>query len=171
MGTISALGLPAPRRDPFSRAVAVVASSRPGAAVFKVLLPVLDRAASRATGGRRTATELTAGLPTVYLTTRGARSGLDRTVPLIAVPFGEDVVVVGSNWGGAKHPGWVHNLAADPSGRLAHGGREVAVRARELAGEEADRAWATARDLYRGYRTYPARTGGREIRLFVLTVA
>jgi deazaflavin-dependent oxidoreductase (nitroreductase family) len=166
---VTTLRLPGARRDPFSRAMAWCASTRPGSKVFAVALPPLDRGLSRLTGGRATFTEVAAGLPTVYLTTRGARSGQDRTVPLLGVPMGGDVVVVGSNWGGTKHPGWVHNLVASPSGRLAYRGREAAVGARELVGDEAERAWALARATYRGYRLYPERTGGREIRLFRLT--
>ena len=63
----------------------------------------------------------------------------------------------------------MHNLTARPAGRLRYRDREVPVDARELDGEQAERAWGAARSLYHGYRLYPARTGGRTIRLFALT--
>jgi deazaflavin-dependent oxidoreductase (nitroreductase family) len=76
--------------------------------------------------------------------------------------------VIGSNWGRAAHPGWVHNLDADPHATVTWHGRSIDTRVREATGEEAEVIWQAARSLYRGFRTYPARTGGREIRVFVL---
>jgi deazaflavin-dependent oxidoreductase (nitroreductase family) len=187
MGLADALRLAPPRTSRFARMNSWLAATRPVAKVFSVVMPPLDALAQRVSGGRTTVTELAAGLPTIYLTTRGARSGLERTVPLLAVVVagsgdglvgadaggaadgGADVAVIGSNWGGARHPGWVHNLAAHPEAAVTHRGRIVDVRARELAGDEAERVWALARTVYRGYRTYPERTGGRVIRVFLLS--
>ena len=104
----------------------------------------------------------------MYLTTTGARSGRHRTVPLVAVLVRDQIVVIGSNWGSGRHPGWVHNLAADPRATLTHAGRTASVRAVELTGAEAEAAWQMAGSLYRGYRTHPARAGDRTIRVFRL---
>lgn len=152
------------------RAVAVPGVSR----VLARVLPVADRAVLRATRGRTTATEAFTGLPTVFVTTTGARSGLPRTVPLVAVPlvggpFAGDLAVIGSNWGGASHPAWVHNITADPRVSVAHGSHKVPAVAVELASDAAEEVWARAATMYAGYASYRERAGGRDIRVFALT--
>lgn len=152
------------------RAVAVPAVSR----VLARLLPSVDRAALRVTGGRVTPTELVTGLPTVFVTTTGARSGLPRTVPLVAVPIvggphDGDLAVIGSNWGGASHPAWVHNIAADPRVTVAHGRRKVPARAVALPPAQAEEVWRRAAAMYLGYASYRQRAAGRDIRVLALT--
>ena len=156
-----------PGRSAFARGLRRVASTRPGAWVFARTVHHLDPIALRITGGG-TLTEALAGLPTIFLTSTGARTGLGRTSPLVAVPAGAQVAVIGSNFGRPTHPGWVHNLLADPRATASRRGRSVEVEAREVAGEQAAAIWQQARALYHGYRTYPERTGGRVIRVFVL---
>ena len=157
------------------RAVAVPGVSR----VLAHVLPAVDRAALRLTGGRTTPTEVFAGLPTILLTTTGARSGLPRTVPLVAIPlvggpfvegaFAGDIAVIGSNWGGASHPAWVHNIAANPRVSVARGSLKVDAVAVALAREQAEAVWARAASMYAGYASYRERAGGRDIRVFALT--
>jgi deazaflavin-dependent oxidoreductase (nitroreductase family) len=154
-------------RSAFGRGLRLVASTRPGARVFARTAHHLDPIAARINRGG-TLTETLAGLPTIFLTSTGARTGLPRTNPLVAVPTGADVAVIGSNFGRATHPGWVHNLLADPRATASRRGRRVEVLAREATGARAEQIWQQARALYHGYRTYPERTGGRVIRVFVL---
>jgi deazaflavin-dependent oxidoreductase (nitroreductase family) len=132
------------------------------------LMPVMDQMVMKITDGRTTFSEGGAGLPTVYLTTRGAKSGLSRTVPLLAVIDGDAIAIIGSNWGRPQHPAWVHNLLADPHATVTWRDHSVEVLAREVTGSDADRVWQEARSLYRGFRTYPTRTRGRIIRVFLL---
>jgi deazaflavin-dependent oxidoreductase (nitroreductase family) len=55
------------------------------------------------------------GLDLLYLTTVGARSGQQRTVPLAWFKDdGPGWLVVGSVGGAAQHPSWLHNIAAHP---------------------------------------------------------
>lgn len=144
-----------------------VGSTRMGASILRRLLPPTDALISRVTRGNRTYTGDVVGVPTVFLTTTGARTQVPRTVPLAAIVTGGGrVSVIGSNWGRAAHPAWVHNLAAHPDASVSFRGRRVAVRAREVTGDEAEEIWRAARILYPGYRTYPERTGGRVIRVF-----
>jgi deazaflavin-dependent oxidoreductase (nitroreductase family) len=168
MGVAGDLGVIQPGRSPLARAVRYLASTGPGARFFSRLVPPLDAAFLRASRGRVTASEWIAGLPTVHLTTTGARSGQPRTISLAAVVVGDDLAVIGSNWGRSRHPAWVHNLAAHPHAEVARAGRRVPVTAVQATGEQAERIWQEARRLYRGFRTYPQRTGGRPIRIFVL---
>jgi F420H(2)-dependent quinone reductase len=77
----------------------------------------------------------------LLLTTRGRRSGRQRTVVLQFFPDGEAMVVAAANDGGAGHPGWYFNLSADPRARVEVMGRTLAVRAEELPPDEAAAWW------------------------------
>ena len=147
-----------------------VAASRPGAAVFAHLLPVLDRAVSALTRGRHTFAGLVAGVEVVELTTTGARTGRPRTVPLLALPDGERLVVVGSNWGRAAPPAWVANLHHMPAVSVARGGVRSERLARVATADERARLWPLLDAVYPGYRSYRLRAG-RPIELVVLEPA
>jgi deazaflavin-dependent oxidoreductase (nitroreductase family) len=151
-----------------ARGVRWYAGSRFGAWSLSRTLRHLDRWLLWASAGRTTFSDGAGGIPTLFLTTTGARSGLPRTSQLIAVPVGADLAVIGSNFGRATPPGWVANLTADPRATVSYRDRSAQVVARELTGAEADQVWATARQLNRGFATYPARVTGRTIRVFRL---
>jgi deazaflavin-dependent oxidoreductase (nitroreductase family) len=148
--------------------MARMAATRPGSRLAARVLPPLDRWSFRASGGKVALTESIGGLPTVMLTTRGARSGLERTVPLLAVPSGDDLAVLGTNWGGGSSPAWVHNLAASPVAVVEHGENKVEVRAERLDGASAEEVWRRAIELYPGYAEYPRRAGTRVITVWQL---
>ncbi len=144
-----------------------VASSRAGAALFSRALPALDAAFARATGGRRSFSELVGGVEVVWLTTLGARTGLERTVPLLALPEGDELVVVASNWGSGRVPAWSLNLIANPEASVMRRGVTRGVVARAASTTERDRLWPLLDALYPGYRVYRLRAG-REIALVLL---
>lgn len=77
----------------------------------------------------------------LLLTTRGRRSGRERTVILQFFPDGEAMVVAAANDGGASHPGWYFNLTAESTARVEVMGRTVAVRAEELPADQAAAWW------------------------------
>jgi deazaflavin-dependent oxidoreductase (nitroreductase family) len=54
------------------------------------------------------------GLPTLLLTTIGKKSGQERTVALVFLRHGTDVVIVASLAGYDQNPAWYGNLQADP---------------------------------------------------------
>ncbi len=97
----------------------------------------IDAAVLRLSGGRTTAAALFSGLPVLAVTTTGAKSGRPRTVPLVAVPDGERLNVIASNWGQASHPAWYYNMKANPE--VIVGGSEGPAErhyvAREVVGE------------------------------------
>jgi len=157
--------------SPLARSVRWFTSTRLGARSLSGTLPYLDRWMLRISGGRTTVSNVLGGVPTLFLTTTGARSGQPRTAQLIAVPAGGDFAVIGSNFGRAAQPGWVANLAADPRATASCRGRSVPVVARELTGAEADQVWAAGRRLHRGFATYPAMATARTIRVFLLESA
>ena len=77
----------------------------------------------------------------LLLTTRGRRSGRERTVVLQFFPDGDAMVVTAANDGGTSHPGWYFNLQSDPSARVEVLGRTIRVRAEELPAEAAADWW------------------------------
>ena len=150
---------------------AVVASSRPGAWLFSKTLHQQDKALFKATSGRLTRSAFLAGLPVVMLTTTGAKTGQRRTMPLIGIPVGEDLAVIGSNYGKKNTPGWVYNLESDPLAAVGYRDRTVDVVARRADEAEADRVFDLASAAYPGYAKYHTRADHRVIRVFVLETA
>jgi deazaflavin-dependent oxidoreductase (nitroreductase family) len=77
----------------------------------------------------------------LLLTTRGRRTGQERTVVLQYFRDGTDMVITAANDGGRRHPGWYFNLEAEPSAQVEIGGRRLAVRAEILPSDEAAAWW------------------------------
>lgn len=109
---------------------------------------------------------LLAGTPVISLTTVGVRSGERRTVPLLAIPHGGDIALIGTNWGQGRTPGWVHNLEANPEATVEYEGRSVSAIARRAGPEEADAVFEAARSVYLGYDRYRKRVP--DARVFIL---
>lgn len=111
-------------------------------------------------------------IPIVLVTARGARSGVERTVPLLYFNDGEDIVLIASSYGRAKFPAWYYNLKANPEVRLESMGRSGSYVARETEGEDHDRLFELAKKVYRGYDQYEQRTAGvRRIPVLRLSLA
>ncbi|WNM35907.1 nitroreductase family deazaflavin-dependent oxidoreductase [Streptomyces sp. Li-HN-5-11] len=83
-----------------------------------------------------------AGVPLLLLTTTGARSGEPRTMPMTYLRDGTRLVVFGANGGRPKHPGWYHNLLADPAALVEVGTEAYRVTATVTEGAERERLWA-----------------------------
>ncbi|MEV4873180.1 nitroreductase/quinone reductase family protein [Streptomyces syringium] len=82
-----------------------------------------------------------AGTKLLLLTTRGARSGLPRTTPLVHLPDGERLIVFASNGGAPAAPGWFHNLTAAPEAVVEVGGERYPVRARLVEDSAREAVW------------------------------
>jgi F420H(2)-dependent quinone reductase len=106
--------------------------------------------------------------PMLLLDHVGAKSGKRRTNPLIYIRDGEDLVVVASKGGYPRHPGWFHNLRANPDTTLQVGSERRTVRARVADPQERARLWPRAVEIYDGYRGYQERAE-REIPLVILS--
>jgi deazaflavin-dependent oxidoreductase (nitroreductase family) len=142
-----------------------VSCTRPGSWLIRLLTP-LDRRLLERSGGRYTVLG-PLGAPVLLLTTTGARSGQQRTTPLLYAREGDSLVVVGSNFGQDRHPAWTGNLLADPRAVVTIGGQEVPVTATLLAGAQAESAYARMVEVARTYAEYRSRTD-RGIRVFRL---
>jgi deazaflavin-dependent oxidoreductase (nitroreductase family) len=79
-----------------------------------------------------------AGRPLLLLTTVGARTGQQRTTPLVYLADGERLLVFASKGGSPTNPDWYHNLVAHPDIAVEKGRETIAVRATEVHGAERD---------------------------------
>ncbi|GAB1816659.1 hypothetical protein MUNTM_57030 [Mycobacterium sp. MUNTM1] len=104
----------------------------------------------------------------VMLTTTGAKSGERRTVAVYGIPHPDGVGLIASNFGGAKHPAWYHNLKANPEATVTVGRDTWNTTARLATPDERDEIWAKGVALYPGWRKYEVRVGDRHIEAFVL---
>jgi deazaflavin-dependent oxidoreductase (nitroreductase family) len=145
-----------------------VAASGPGAWVFQRTMYPIDKGLYRLTKGRLTVAGLMAGLPVIMMTTTGARTGKDRTMPLLGIPMDDDLAVIGSNYGQKATPGWVYNLRAQPEATVERGSKSVEVVARSATAAETERAFEAGAAFYGGFLKYRARASHREIEVFVL---
>jgi deazaflavin-dependent oxidoreductase (nitroreductase family) len=122
----------------------------------------LDKTLHRLSRGRVTVLDI-AGLPGVYLTVRGRKSGIERTTPLLCIPDrfeGRDTwLIAGSYFGGAEMPLWVGNLRAAPGQATIEYDRErFPVIATELEGADRDAAWQTMLKAWPNYAIYERKT-------------
>jgi deazaflavin-dependent oxidoreductase (nitroreductase family) len=155
--------------NPVQRAIRRFASGGPGSWLFARLAHRLDRPLYRLTKGRHTLASLISGLPVVMLTTTGAKSGKQRTVPVVGLPTDEGTAVIASNFGQRRHPAWYHNLRANPEGEVAvPGGEQRRFRAHVAEGDTRDRIWQEGLKVYPGFSQYEKRASHRDIAVFVL---
>jgi deazaflavin-dependent oxidoreductase (nitroreductase family) len=137
-------------------------------AVARIAPPIvvpLDRFLHRISGGRILLSR--PAVPSILLTTTGARSGRPRSSPLAAVPLDGVHHVVASNFGGQHHPAWSYNLLAHPQATMSLDAHAVAVRAELLSPQEKDALWPRLVDAWPPYERYAERSG-RDLRVFRL---
>ena len=129
--------------------------------------PFLDKVISKVSGGRFTMTSLI--VPTLVLTTTGAKTGQPRTTPLACMPDGDGAFyVVGSNFGTEKHPAWTANLMKSPRATVVYGGQTMQVDAKLLSDEEKAEVWPRLTKVWPTYDHYVTKTD-RNLRVFRLT--
>lgn len=90
----------------------------------------------------------------LLLTTRGRRSGRDRTVVLQYFADEDAMVVTAANDGGDAYPAWYLNLKAGPNARVEVDGRGLPVQAEELPAGEAADWWARIVERAPSYARY-----------------
>lgn len=109
-----------------------------------------------------------AGVPLLLLTTRGARSGLPRTMPMTYLRDGDRFVVFAANGGRPQHPGWYHNLRAEPAATVEIGTETLPVTAALTEGADRDRLWQRQLRHTPYFADFQARAG-RSIPVVALT--
>jgi deazaflavin-dependent oxidoreductase (nitroreductase family) len=122
----------------------------------------------RAHGGRPSeASGWAAGKPFAILTTKGAKSGKDRTAITTYHMDGDRWVIAASKGGADEHPQWYWNLKAHPDATIEVDNELVPVHAVEATGAERDRLWNDHVAQLPEFGEYPKKTS-RVIPMFVL---
>ncbi|MBD2900295.1 hypothetical protein amrb99_92990 [Actinomadura sp. RB99] len=143
-----------------------ISGARWFAKVGPKVVPHVDRALHRLTGGRAMLGQLL--VPSLVLTTTGAVSGLRRQTPLACLPDGDGWLVVGSNFGREKHPAWTGNLIKNPEAEVSFRGATTPVTAHLLDDAERAEAWPRLTAVWPVYDRYVERAD-RQLRVFRLT--
>jgi deazaflavin-dependent oxidoreductase (nitroreductase family) len=103
----------------------------------------------------------------LLLTTKGAKTGADRTTPVMFHRDGDRVVVMASNAGARKAPDWYTNLRANALVRVEIGEDAYMATATVAEGDERARLWAEITRLYPFFLEHE-QTANREIPLVIL---
>jgi len=107
------------------------------------------------------------GAKLLLLTTKGRKTGRSRTVPLMYLEKGRELMVVASNAGFDSHPDWYWNLTVSPKATIQIGAVSSTAAIRIAEGEERERLWADLVSRYPNYGTYQTKTD-RHIPLVLL---
>jgi deazaflavin-dependent oxidoreductase (nitroreductase family) len=156
---------------PDHRFVRWSAATRPMAKIYGVVQQPLDELVYRWSGGKYTATSWLAGVEITMLTTTGAKSGQSRTVPVLGLPEGENMILIASNFGRPQNPAWYKNLRANPRATIVFRDVRREMVARELRGSERERGYRRGEEIHPGFTQYRSWAGNREIPVLLLEPA
>jgi deazaflavin-dependent oxidoreductase (nitroreductase family) len=120
----------------------------------------------RLTGGRLGGR--LAGQSVLLLHSLGRKSGRDFVTPINYYRQDGDYVVVASNWGKPRHPGWFYNLQAQPTTTIQVGDQTLEVKARQAQGQEYNELWQLVTSRNDFYLRYQKQTT-RKIPILILT--
>ncbi len=123
-----------------------------------------------ASGGTKAATLRDTGIPVIIVTMKGHKSGKVRKIALMRVEHDGEYALVASKGGAPEHPGWYHNISADPEIMVQDGPEPFATTARLVTGEERAAWWERAVAVFAPYGEYQEKTD-REIPVFVTSPA
>jgi deazaflavin-dependent oxidoreductase (nitroreductase family) len=151
---------PHKKRNSLDKASERVFRTRPGQFVARHIFWHIDPWLYRATRGRYPT--IVGGTATAPLVSRGAKSGRRYEHQLAYFHDGPDPIVIASNAGGARHPGWYHNLKAHPECEF---GGERFVASEVADPDEYGRLFGLAELVFGGYADYREKTAkvGRRI--------
>ncbi|PXY21747.1 nitroreductase family deazaflavin-dependent oxidoreductase [Prauserella sp. PE36] len=107
------------------------------------------------------------GAPTLILTTKGRKTGKERKFALIYQEHEGDYVIVASKGGADEHPGWYHNLVADPQVTVQVKADKFAAKARTASESEKAVLWPKMAAVWPAFDDYQKKTD-RDIPVVVL---
>lgn len=98
------------------------------------------------------------GAPMILVTHTGAKSGIERTTPLVYSQDGDAYVIIASKGGHPQHPAWFHNLVANPTVQVEVGAERFTATARVAEQPERDRLYAAQAALMPNFTEYQEKT-------------
>jgi deazaflavin-dependent oxidoreductase (nitroreductase family) len=98
------------------------------------------------------------GAPVLLLTSTGAKSGEQRTTPVVYQQDGERMVIFASKAGAPENPAWFHNLRANPTATVEVGPDTVDVEAVITDGDERERLFSKQKQLMPQFADYEQKT-------------
>ena len=107
------------------------------------------------------------GEPIVLLTTKGRKTGKERTWPLLSLRDGDAYVFAASYGGHDHHPAWYLNLEANPDVTIKDKGATATGHARITSGAERATWYARFVETYKAYGDYAEATD-REIPIVIV---
>ena len=107
------------------------------------------------------------GTTALILTTKGRKSGEERSTPLIYQPYGDDHLVVASKGGADDPPAWYLNLQEDSEAQVQIKGERFTARTRDATPQEKPDMWRVMAQAWPAYDEYQGNTD-REIPVVVL---
>ena len=142
--------------------------------VTAVIAPILHRVDDffwKISSGRLFFSSKLVGVPSIRITTIGAKSRQPRALVLYGFSKGEKIALIASNFGQARNPSWYYNLKANPKCEVHWKGASHEYVAYESTGEEREKFWNMAVSYYKGYDLYAIRAAPRPIPVMVLEPA
>jgi deazaflavin-dependent oxidoreductase (nitroreductase family) len=101
------------------------------------------------------------GAPILLLTTKGARSGVTYTTPLVYTRDGDRLVIIASKGGAPTNPSWYHNVVANPTVTIEVGDEKYEANAVVTQGDERDRLFNAQATLMPNFAEYQRKTTRR----------
>ena len=154
------------RANPLTKVTRQLSRTAWFASVYRRIGPRVDPAFMKVRDGRAMAAFY--GFPFCTLHTTGAKSGQPRESPLLYIRDGDDVLLLGTNFGQPKHPAWTANLLAHPECAVTIGPETLQARAVLIGDEEWQEQFPHFVAIYPGYDGYIERRGGLAPRMFRL---
>jgi deazaflavin-dependent oxidoreductase (nitroreductase family) len=156
---------------PIHRLVRRTAAMRPLAKIYSVIQQPIDQLVYRLSHGRTTASSWLGGVEITMLTTTGAKTGLRRTLPVLGLPDGEDVILIASNFGRPRNPAWYYNLRTNPHATIVVNGMSREITAHELSGVERERGYRKGEEMFPPFIHYRRWARNRQIPVLKLVPA
>lgn len=98
------------------------------------------------------------GATALLLTTKGRKSGEERTIAIIFKQVGDRYAIIASKGGAPSHPAWYLNAVSDPHVKLQIKGEKFDGLARTAEGAEREELWAASLEQWPNYNVYQSRT-------------
>jgi len=154
------------RIGPLTHLMRLLGRTAAFSALYRRVGPRIDPRIARIRQGRLMAALY--GFPVLVLGTTGARTGQPRSSALLYVRDGDDVVLIGTNFGQPRHPAWTANLLAEPEVVVDIGPERLHCRADLVDVAEWQRLFPAFVSMYPGYANYLERRVGLTPRMFRL---